>query len=77
MVINKDTKLVDLIERFPWLKEEAVKIDERAKIINTPVGKALAKKYTIEDVSERTGIPVNDILKRIEDSIRSRQSGEV
>ena len=72
MTINKDTKLDELIARFPWLKEEAIKLDDRAKVVNTPVGKVLLKKYTIEDVSKRTGVPVNEMLKRIETLVNER-----
>ena len=74
MTINKDTKLDELIARFPWLKEEAIKLDDRAKVVNTPVGKVLLKKYTIEDVSKRTGAPVNEILKRIETLVNERRA---
>lgn len=39
MEINKETKLADLIAQYPWLKEEIVKVNEKFKMLNSPIGK--------------------------------------
>ena len=44
MEINRNTKLNDILIKYPWLPDELIKIDRRFKIIKTPVGKMMLKK---------------------------------
>ena len=39
MKIAKETKLTDLLDQYPWLKEEMSKINNKFKMLNTPMGK--------------------------------------
>ena len=53
MTISKNTKLAELMKAFPWLMDEAVKLDPKFKILNNPIGKAFIKNSTIEDLAEK------------------------
>lgn len=55
MNITKETKLSEILERHPWLRQELPKINEKYKMINTPLGRMMVKKATIADVSKRSG----------------------
>ncbi|MBR4359846.1 MAG: hypothetical protein IKP32_04445 [Clostridia bacterium] len=66
MEIRENTRLADLLAAYPWLPEAAVKIDDRLKIVNTPLGRMLIKKYTIADISKRTGYAAEDIIREIQ-----------
>ena len=44
MEITKDTKLKDLISTYPWLKDEMAKVNDKFKMLNTPVGKVMLGK---------------------------------
>ena len=55
MEINKDTLLKDILKEYPWLADEAVKIDERLSVIKTPLGKMLLRKARISDLAEKAG----------------------
>lgn len=66
MEIHENTRLADLLAANPWLPEVAVKIDDRLRIVNTPLGRMLIRKYTIADVSRRTGYATADIIREIQ-----------
>ena len=74
MTINKDTKLKELMEAFPWLLEDAVKLDPKFKVLNNPLGKAFIKNATIEELSRRSGLTVKEILDWIRESVESRKN---
>ena len=73
MTINRDTKLKELMDAFPWLMDEAVKLDPKVKVLNNPIGKAFLKNATVADLSARAGISVNEILDWIKGEIEKRR----
>ena len=46
MGITKETKLSDLVGRYPWLREELSKVNDKFKMLNTPMGKIMMGKAT-------------------------------
>ena len=73
--MDKDTLLKDLLEKYPYLKKEALKIDERFKIIDSPLGKILLRKATIADLAEKGGLKVDDVIEEIQ-KIITKYEGE-
>lgn len=73
MKIDKNTKIADILKEFPWLKEELPKMDERLKVINSPMAKLMIGKKTIADVSEKTGIGVDVILKKLDEIVQNHK----
>lgn len=69
MNIDRNTKLKDLMEAYPWLVDEAVKIEPKLKILNNPIGKAFLKKATVADLSEKSGLSEEEIIGRIREFI--------
>ncbi len=69
--MTKDTKITDLTKEYPWLLDEVVKLDDRLKILKTPVGKLMIKKATIGDAADKTGLSVEDIIKQISELIEA------
>ena len=55
---TKDTKLADLIAQYHWLKTEMAKVNEKFKMLNTPVGKIMLGKATIAEMSKKSGMEV-------------------
>ena len=41
MNITKDTKLKDILMEYPWIKDEIIKINDKFKMLNTPIGKVM------------------------------------
>lgn len=73
MKIDKNTKIADILKEFPWLKEELPKMDERLKVINSPMAKLMIGKKTIADVSEKTGIGVDVILNKLDEIVQNHK----
>jgi hypothetical protein len=46
MDITKETKLKELLENHPQLKEKLTEINPKFKMMNTPMGKVLLGKAT-------------------------------
>ena len=62
MKLTEETMLKDIMAEYPWLKGEAIKLDERFKLLDSPLAKMLLRKATIADASKRTGFPAALIL---------------
>ena len=69
MNYNDQTKLTEILAQYPWLPEELIKLDSRFKIVNTPIGKMMIKKATVADLSEKAGIPTEELLTRLQDMV--------
>ena len=69
MELTKDTKLADLIAQYPWLKTEMAKVNEKFKMLNTPVGKIMLSKATIAEMSKKSGMDADIIISRINELI--------
>lgn len=68
--LTKDTKLSDLLVRFPWLKEEIVKVNEKFKMLNSPLGKIMLGKVTITEMSKRSGMETDLIINKLQELIQ-------
>ena len=73
MEINRDTRLADILAEYPWLKDEAMKISDKFKLLDTPLGKVMFKKATIADMSSKSGIPVEQIIAKITQLIEEHE----
>lgn len=73
MNYDNNSKLTDIIAQYPWLPDELIKIDSRFKIVKTPVGKIMIKNATVADLSEKSGIPTEDLLKKLQEMIEEHQ----
>ena len=74
MEITKDTKLADLIAQYPWLKAEMPKVNEKFKMLNSPVGKLMMGKATIADMSKKSGMDAESIIQGISDLIAKHKN---
>lgn len=70
MNITKETKLKDLIGKYPWLKEEIVKVNKKFKLCNSPMGKIFMKKADIYEMSKRSGQETDEIIDRLTELIK-------
>ena len=73
MEINKETKLSDLIAQYPWLKEEMAKVNEKFKMLNSPIGKMMMGKATIAEMSKKSGMEAEVIIGKIKELIVKHQ----
>ena len=73
MEITKETKLADLIAQYPWLKEEMAQVNEKFKMLNSPIGKIMMGKATIAEMSKKSGMEVEAIIGKIKELISKHQ----
>ena len=73
MEITKETKLADLIAQYPWLKAEMAKVNEKFKMLNTPVGKIMLGKATIAEMSKKSGMEAEAIIGKIKEIIENHK----
>ena len=73
MEITKETKLSDLISRYPWLKEELSKVNDKFKMLNTPMGKIMMSKATIAEMSKKSGMDTDAMIGKIRDLIETHR----
>ena len=73
MHLTKNTRLKDIAASYPWIIDEAVKIDGRFKALRSPLGRLLIAKADIAEASRRTGIDSDMIIAAIEEMIRNHQ----
>ena len=71
--ITENTKVKELLEDYPWLLDEAIKLDERFKMVNSPMGRMLLKKATLIDLAKLGNLNVEDVVKEIEKMIDSHE----
>ena len=73
MEITKDTRLADLIVQYPWLKSEMAKVNEKFKMLNTPVGKIMLGKATIAEMSKKSGMEIDKLVSRLKTLIEEHK----
>lgn len=71
MEINAQTRLTDILEKYPWLPDELAKLDGRLKILKTPVGKMMIKHATITDAVQKTGLQEDVLIAELKKLIEA------
>lgn len=71
MEINRNTKLNDILIKYPWLPDELIKMDGRFKIIKTPIGKMMLKNASISDAVQKTGLQEDVLVTELKKIIAS------
>ena len=72
--LTEETPLREIMDAYPWLKDEAVRMDARFKALDNPLVKLLIKKATIADASRRTGFKAQDIISEIEKMVENHRA---
>ncbi|MBR5381447.1 MAG: DUF1858 domain-containing protein [Oscillospiraceae bacterium] len=73
MKLTQETKLKDLLAAYPWLIDEAVKLDGRFRALRSPLARRLIAKADIAEASRRTGVDTETIIAAIEDMVRNHR----
>ncbi len=71
--LTESTKLSDILAAYPWLREELPKMDERFKLMNSPLGKIMLKKATVGDAGKKSGYSVEALTKKLERLIAAHE----
>lgn len=71
--ITKNTRLSELLTEYPWLKEKIVEVNDKFKMLNTPVGKVMMGKATIAEMSRKSGMDADVIISKVKELILNHQ----
>ena len=74
MEITRETRLSEILDHYPWIKEEVIKIDSKFKILDTPLAKIMIKKMTIADLSTKYGVDEDMVIKMVNGLIAEHES---
>ena len=75
MNITKETKLADLVSQYPWLREELSKVNDKFKMLNTPMGRIMMGKATITEMSRKSGLDAETLIGKIQKLIEDSYTG--
>ena len=73
MTITRETKLKDLLAEYPWLKDELSNVNEKFKMLNTPMGKIMLGKADIAEMSKKSGMDEAQLISKLTNLIQSHQ----
>lgn len=62
VVITPTTRLMDLLTRFPDLRNRLTEISSLFAMLRTPFGKMMAKKADVQKMSDRSGVPLDKLI---------------
>ena len=62
VVITPSTHLMDLLTRFPDLRNRLTEISSLFAMLRTPFGKIMAKKADVQKMSDRSGVPLDKLI---------------
>ncbi|MBE6510989.1 MAG: DUF1858 domain-containing protein [Methanobrevibacter millerae] len=69
--INENTRLTDILDEYPWIKDELPKIDKKFKLLKTPIGKVMMRKADVSEMSRRSGMSVDEIISMLNNLIKN------
>ena len=69
IALSAETRITDILAAYPWLPDELIRLDERARLMNTFAGRMLVRKSSVADVSRLTGKSVEELLSRLRETV--------
>lgn len=69
MTITETTRLEELLRAYPGLTDELTRLDEKFRLLKTPIGKMMIKRATVADMSRKSGMDINTLIQKIEELI--------
>ena len=73
ITLHSYTKLSDLLSAYPWLNEALPKVNEKFRLLHSPLGKVMLKTATIFDMSKRAGMNENVLIEKLNALIASHE----
>ena len=71
MELTSKTKLKDLLEKYPWLKDEIIKVNDKFKLLHTPLAKVMLGKTDLSMMGEKADMDVDVLIEKLKELIAS------
>ncbi len=65
MVVTKDTRLKDIIEHDPSIKEKLMAYNSNFEMLKSPLAKVIVPVATVEMMSERSGVELETLIAKL------------
>ena len=69
--IAAETKLMDLLKEYPFLKDELPKVNKKFRMLKPPMAKVMMRNADINEMSRRSGMSVDEIVLMLANLIES------
>ena len=73
MEITKDTKIIDILNEYPWLPAKAKEVYPELEKVDTPFGRMMAKRMTLVDAAKLGNLDVDEMIKEINHYIEEHE----
>ena len=73
MTITPKTKLSELVKAYPWMPAYAKTLDSRLAALETPFGRMMMRRTTLEQAANLAGLPLEDLMDKIQEAIRAHE----
>lgn len=73
MDITKETTVGALLGRYPWLKDELVKANEKFKLLDNPLIRGMIQKATLAFVGEKAGLDADSLVRKVVELVASHK----
>lgn len=70
--ITAETKMKDLFEAYPGMKEYFISLDPAFEMLKTPLARIMLPKATIEIASTRSGMPIEKLIAKLNEFIEKQ-----
>lgn len=67
--ITPETRVKELLDTYPALKQELPKLNESFKMLNSPLARIIIPKANVQTMSERSGIELNQLIASIKELV--------
>lgn len=74
MIINKETKIKDLLEAYPFLKDELIKRFPKFKLLNSKLAAKLTENANIEKVAQKANVEPEKLINKIQKLIEENNT---
>lgn len=65
LLLTGSTKLSDILAAYPWLKAKLPQVNEKFKLLNSPLGAVMLKTATITEMSKRSGMHEDILIEKL------------
>lgn len=67
--ITPETRLKDLLDAYPGLKQELVAVHSSFKMLSSPLARIIIPKADVRVMSERSGVPLDELISKLNEII--------
>lgn len=68
-----DTRLKDILDKWPWIRDDLPVINDNFKMLKTPLARVMIPKATLAMMSERGNMDLDLLISKLQELIREKK----